>query len=257
MITAERSFEGLTRAMRDPRGAVRAAALKGLIELDDARTRPHVIAALDDRSDQVRALAMIAMADDDDAALVEVMERRLDDPQPWIFAAADAFLARVAPDVAVPRRLERWRRWLHKRDYTRRVEAVRALQRMGGRARPALPDLCAQLTCRYWPLRASVVVTLAALGDPCSLPAIIGQRFGPRGQQNRLTLRALARFDDPRARAAIRECLTLWSYDRRVVVEAMALAGDREGLEVALRDGDRWVARAARRALDDLDRSRP
>lgn len=158
-------IEALISTLRDRNWWVRysvARALGRLIAGAPSAT-PHLVAATNDRSWQVRKAACAALANTSDSRGLAALLRRLDDRVPLVCAEAASSIGRLGPKAgpAVPALV---RTFASRRRAFARREAAASLGKIGRAAATAVPRLLAGLAHSDRILRQVVLEALVRIG---------------------------------------------------------------------------------------------
>jgi HEAT repeat protein len=160
--------QAATDLLRDPSSLVRAAAIMALAESQDASAIPTFVKALADESAQVRSEACLALGRSGDRKATPALIAALNDAEDGVRESAAAALGRLGdPAAAEPLVMT-----LACRDAGVRRAAARSLGRLGGApAGKALRDVLARDP--DWRVRRAAAAALSRAGKKPDAPALI------------------------------------------------------------------------------------
>jgi HEAT repeat protein len=256
----------LAEALGAPEAPVRMAAAWALETLGPgaADTEPALLEALGSdpgsgvRAAAARALGALELAG---APAVPALLEALHDPHEAVRHAAARALSRPAlSDADIPR-LERA---LQSDDRYVVAFAAWRLGNLGERARPAVPALVATLDQPG--VHAVTFAALARIGPAAveAVPALVGELSSPDGGRRWRAAKGLGRIG-PAATGGVAALITAmeedpWEWVRAHAARALGRIRDRApstsaALHGALGDGNGWVRREARRALEQVQQA--
>lgn len=211
--------EALLGCIRDPEISVCCAAVEQLPYLEDERAGRLLCETLGHSVAKVRAAAARGLADLEDAASLTALLTALDDPDPWVrYFAARSLGRRTSPEALEPlARLIVGDPAPHVR-----AAAIQALGNLGGRRAVSILAPMAEAVEEDWGREA-----LAALGQiahPDAIPPLLAALQSPQPARRISALQALARQGRPETVETLRK-LAEQDNDPRVVRTAIQTLG--------------------------------
>ena len=229
VAAGESALPALVSVLRHDAGPLRETAVSALARIGGAAV-PALLRALDDRSWDVRALAVDALGQVGDPAAVPGLLRVLESDDADLRARAASALGEIGQRNALPGLI----RALHDRDGVvrwwaaealgrigdpaaiaallealrrpdeemgARLTAVRALARIGDPA--AVPGLLTLLRDTYWVMREAAARALGDIGDEAAISGLEQALFDEHPTVREAALDALARIDSPQAQQIV------------------------------------------------------
>lgn len=203
--------------LKHPKTSVRLQGVQELGELSIGETRPHLLRAMADETDEVRLAAAAILVEHRVSEMLPTLVEWLSDFETKVRVEAVRFLGRLANPEAVGPLI----RTFGDAEQEVRMEAVLALGRIG--SRKAVTGVIGRLNDSNVKVREAAIGVLADLTDTRSVIPLLGKLNDPSPEIRQAAIRALTRIGDLRAVPSILRMLR--DPTPKVRIEAIASLG--------------------------------